>query len=159
MSRDPDVESVVNAIVGAWEGHGEGGYPTIEPFKYRESLRITERADHPALHYEQKTWRDTGEGEVVSHWETGLIRLSSDGSAMLNNAQPGRVEVMAGRWKAGDEGWQIHLSSRGFAGDNRVVNSTRTIHLAADSLIYDMYMETTATHTMHLHLAAKLTRA
>lgn len=158
MSRHPEVESIVNALVGTWEGHGEGGYPTIDPFRYRELLLITERADHPALRYEQKTWKEADEGEVVSHWETGLIRLSSDGSATLNNAQPGRVEAMAGQWREKSAGWEIHLVGRGFAGDDRVVNSKRTVNLSPGSLAYDMFMETTATNAMLLHLAAELSR-
>ena len=158
MSRDPEVAEVVNALTGTWLGKGEGGYPTIEPFRYRELLHFTERSDHPALHYEQRTWRITEGGEVVSHWETGLLRISSDGSLTLFNAQAGRTESMAGTWQQNAEGWTLELESEGYAGDQRVRASTRVLSVAAGELTYEMAMETTATRESSIHLRAELTR-
>ena len=70
MVRDRVVEEVV-AELGTWEGVGEGQYPTIDSFRYREITSIVERTDHPALLIEQRTWKETPLGEVVSHWEVG----------------------------------------------------------------------------------------
>lgn len=152
------MKRVVDALVGSWSGHGEGGYPTIESFSYREELTIRDRPDHPALHYEQRAWRKTPEGEAVSHWETGLIRISSDGTVTLSNAQGGRVEAMTGSWHGNSGRWSIELRSSGFAGDDRVLNATRTIQFDGSSIEYDMAMETTATREMIHHLEAHLTR-
>lgn len=158
MSRDPEVAGLVAALVGTWLGKGEGGYPTIESFRYRELLEISERSDHPALHYEQRTWRITDEGEVVSHWETGLLRVSSDGSLKLTNAQAGRTESMTGSWRRDNGGWTLELESDGFSGDQRVRASTRVLSVAAKRLSYEMSMETTATEKMSAHLRAELTK-
>lgn len=158
MSRDPDVAELVAALVGTWLGKGEGGYPTIDSFRYRELLEISERSDHPSLHYEQRTWRITDDGEVVSHWETGLLRISSDGSLKLLNAQAGRTEAMTGSWRKDNGGWTLELESHEFGGDQRVRSSTRVLSVASRSLSYEMSMETTATRQMSGHLRAELTR-
>lgn len=158
MTRDAEVAELVAALVGTWLGKGGGGYPTIQPFRYRELLEISERSDHPALHYEQRTWRITEGGEVVSHWETGLLRISSDGSLKLLNAQAGRAEAMTGSWRRDNGGWTLELESNAFAGDHRVRASTRVLSVASKTLTYEMSMETTATREMSGHLRAELTR-
>jgi len=158
MRPDPDVRAMVSALVGLWTGEGEGQYPTIEPFGYRETLRVAKRSDHPAVHYEQRTWRETPDGETASHWETGLLRPSSTGEVRLLNAQGGRSEVMEGTWERKNGTWIILLESIGYAGDERVVRSMRNLRFDGKTLDYTMHMETTATNQMSLHLEASLTR-
>ncbi len=158
MSRHPDVAAIVAELVGTWTGTGSGQYPTIESFRYRETTEIVERDDHPALRFEQRAYRLTADGEVVSHWETGLLRLSSDGSARLHDAQGGRSETMAGHWRRDGRAWLISLTSTGYAGDDRVVASTREFRVRPAELEYEMRMETTATRRMSLHLSATLSK-
>ena len=159
MSRHSDVQAIISELVGVWSGEGDGQYPTIESFRYREMTEIVERDDHPALLLDQRTWRLTEEGEAVSHWETGLLRISSDGSARFHDAQPGRSETMAGTWEHLDDHWSITLASTGYAGDDRVIASSRRVWLRPGQLRYEMQMETTATRRMALHLRASLRRA
>lgn len=156
MSRHPDVEAIVSELLGTWTGEGEGQYPTIESFRYRETTEIVQRDDHPALRVDQRTWRLTNAGDATSHWETGLLRISSDGSARFHDAQPGRSETMAGTWERESDGWSIALSSTGYAGDDRVLASVRHFRLRPGELEYEMQMETTATRQMLLHLRATL---
>jgi THAP domain-containing protein 4 len=156
VSRHPEVAELVAGLVGVWTGAGEGQYPTIESFRYREMTAFSERPDHPALHFDQRTWKQTPEGEAVSHWETGLLRISSDGTVRLHDAQPGRVEAMAGTWARQGSGWEISLSSVGYAGDDRVVTTSRTFRLNPGELTYEMQMETTSTGELSLHLSARL---
>ena len=156
MGRNPGVSAVVSALLGVWEGNGEGGYPTIEPFSYRETTKFVERKDHPALHYEQRTWRQTSDGEAVSHWETGFLRLHSDGTATMLNAQGGRAETMTGTWHSHEDKWQIDLTSAGYAGDERVISSTRSIQVSPNAISYEMLMKTTAHPELTLHLRADL---
>ena len=158
VSRHPEVAELVAELVGVWAGTGEGQYPTIDSFQYREMTAFTERSDHPALHFDQRTWKQTPNGETVSHWETGLLRISSDGTVRLHDAQPGRVEALAGTWARQGPGWEISLGSVGYAGDDRVVTTARTFHLVSGELTYEMQMETTATGELSLHLSARLQR-
>lgn len=159
MSRQPEVAEIVTELVGVWTGTGEGRYPTIESFQYRETTVFTDRPDHPALHFDQRTWKLTPGGEAVSHWETGLLRISSDGTVRLHDAQPGRVETMGGTWARDDPGWEISLASTGYAGDDRVVTTARRFRLVPGELSYEMNMETTSTPEMSLHLEARLVKA
>jgi hypothetical protein len=159
MTRDPRVAAIVTELIGTWQGVGEGQYPTIEPFRYRETTEIVERVDHPALRIDQQTWKETPEGEVVSHWETGLLRISSDGSAVLHDAQPGRSETLAGSWRPDGDGWLMTFASTGVAGDDRVIASTRQYRIRPAELVYEMHMETTATRHMSIHLRATLRRS
>lgn len=158
MSRESGVKGLVQTLVGVWNGSGEGGYPTIAPFSYRETTRFVQRDDHPALHYEQRTWRQTPDGELVSHWETGFLRISSDSSVTVLNAQGGRAETMVGEWQRHDDYWRIDLTSTGYAGDDRVLRSTRSVQLDERLLAYEMSMETTVTKEMGLHLNAELSK-
>ena len=151
-------QEIVDALLGTWRGHGSGQYPTIPSFDYREMTTIIDHPDHPALMYEQRAWRKESEEEVVSHWETGLLRISSDGAVRLNNAQGGRVETMTGQWNKGGEGWTIVLDSIGYAGDERVVTSTRRFEIGIDVINYEMSMMTTATREELPHLEARLER-
>ncbi len=150
------MQALIDTLVGTWVGRGDGGYPTIEPFEYREVLEFRAHPDHPALHYEQRTWRLDPAGEAVSHWETGLLRLSRDGSARLFNAQAGRAEYMEGTWAQEGGSWSISLLSSGYAGDERVISSSRALRVSRQSLEYQMHMATTATRETSLHLRATL---
>ncbi|MEA1904015.1 MAG: FABP family protein [Actinomycetota bacterium] len=158
MARNPEVQAIVSALVGSWAGTGVGGYPTIDPFEYRETTVIEDRPDHPALHYQQRAWKLSEFGEVASHWELGLIRISTDGTVTINNAQGGRAETMAGTWKQTDSGWRLELASTDFAGDDRVIASTRVFEVSGDTLSYEQEMKTTATNEMSIHLRASLDR-
>ena len=130
----------------------------MEPFRYRELLAITERSDHPSLHYDQRAWRETPQGEVVSHWETGLLRIFSDGTLQVFNAQAGRGEAMRGTWRRKGDSWVMQLESRQYVGDDRVLGSTRAFTVDDDSLSYEMSMSTTTTSRMEPHLRAVLSR-
>lgn len=158
VSRHPEVAELVAELVGVWAGTGEGQYPTIDSFRYREMTAFTERPDHPALHFDQRTWKQTPNEEAVSHWETGLLRIFSDGTVRLHDAQPGRVEALAGTWARQGSGWEISLGSVGYAGDDRVVTTSRTFRLNPGELTYEMQMETTSTGELSLHLSARLRR-
>lgn len=158
MSRKPAVAEIVAALEGRWEGRGSGEYPTIEPFDYREVTTFLSRPDHPALVYDQRTWRQTPPDEVVSHWEVGFLRISSDGTVTSHNAQGGRAESLSGAWERNDTGWTIRLDATSFSGDQRVVAARRRLVLASGALTYDMWMHTTSTSELLLHLTAELSR-
>src|SRR2546421_11877811 len=84
-------------LLGTWRGEGEGQYPTIKPFRYREEIRFTHNGK-PFLTYTQRTEAiDTGQ---PLHAEAGYLRLLGDGPLELVSAQPiGFAEIPLGRVK------------------------------------------------------------
>jgi hypothetical protein len=148
---------------GVWRGEGAGDYPTIEAFRYRETLVFELDSDYPMLHYEQRTVLLPG--ETASHWESGFIRATEDGSIEISNSQDsGRVEVLRGRLldggDAGEDDLRIELDSIVLDHDPRLVETRRIILVRGNVLGYTVYM---ATHTtpeprLQQHLHATLRR-
>src|SRR5216683_3123168 len=66
----------VTFLLGTWRGEGEGQYPSIKPFRYREEIRFTHNGK-PFLIYTQRTEAiDTGQ---PMHAEAGYLRLVGEG--------------------------------------------------------------------------------
>lgn len=82
-------------LVGTWRGEGEGEYPTIKPFRYREEVRFTHNGK-PFLIYTQRTEAiDTGQ---PMHTESGYLRVVGEGRVEFVIAQPiGYAEIATGR--------------------------------------------------------------
>lgn len=96
-------------LLGRWEGEGEGGYPTVAPFRYREEVCFT-HAGKPFLSYCQRSW-SVEDGRLL-HVETGYLRPGPAGSVELVVAHPsGVVELSEGR----RTGTEIELRSRAVA--------------------------------------------
>ena len=153
--------TLLKILAGEWAGSGVGQYPTIESFKYLETLRLTLDETRPILHYEQKTHRlNTGQGNSVpSHWETGFLYVVSDNRVEMANAQTGgRVEILAGVIEPAPAGVLLRLRSTHFANDPRMQESTRTITVNGNTLHYTMHMRTTKVPQLAIHLEATLQR-
>jgi hypothetical protein len=82
-------------LLGTWRGEGEGEYPTIKPFRYREEIRFSHNGK-PFLIYTQRTEAtDTGQ---PMHGESGYLRVVGDGRVEFVIAQPiGYAEISLGR--------------------------------------------------------------
>ena len=85
----------VTFLLGTWRGEGEGQYPNIKPFRYREEIHFTHNGK-PFLIYTQRTEAmDTGQ---PMHAEAGYLRLVGDGRVEFVIAQPiGYAEISLGR--------------------------------------------------------------
>ena len=85
----------VTFLLGTWRGEGEGQYPSIKPFRYREEIRFTHNGK-PFLIYAQRTEAiDTGQ---PMHAEAGYLRLVGEGRLEFVIAQPiGYAEISLGR--------------------------------------------------------------
>ena len=151
---------MLHKLIATWEGSGSGQFPTINDFRYREVLEISGDYDGALLHYNQRTWRLTDDGEAESHVETGFIGLTDDGTVEITSSQGiDRVEVLWGAVSPGDNGFSIDVESVSISHDPRMIRSWRSIALGAERLSYTMGMATTAVPDGADHLKAELTRA
>ncbi len=151
---------MLHKLIGTWEGSGSGQFPTINDFEYREVLEISGDYDGALLHYKQRTWRLTDDGEAESHVETGFIGLTDDGTVEITSSQAlDRVEVLRGKLSSTADGFSIDVESVSIAHDPRMIRSWRSIVLGAERLSYTMGMATTAVPDGGSHLTAELRRA
>jgi len=159
MTRD-DVIATLRSLVGTWTGHGEGAFPTIDSFSYREETVITTRDGVSGIHFEQRAWKTLpGGGEETSHWESGFFLVDDDGRVDLLNAQESRrVEVLAGEMTGKPGAWELELASRVHAYDPRVVATTRTYRVDGDRMEVVVQMATRSTPPLTRHLRATLER-
>src|ERR1700694_4670329 len=82
-------------LLGPWRGEGEGQYPSIKPFRYREEIRFTHNGK-PFLIYSQRT--EAIETSQPMHGEAAYLRLVGDGRVEFVIAQPiGYAEISLGR--------------------------------------------------------------
>jgi hypothetical protein len=156
----PDVAALA-PLLGTWAGAGQGEYPTIEPFRYREEV-VFGHVGKPFLAYRQSTVRlDTG---LPAHAEVGYLRGVGGGRVELVLAHPTGVaelaegEVVPG---PGEGALTLHLRSTDIvttatAKDVRTLE--RRITLAGDTLRYELAMGAVGQVHQH-HLAAELTRS
>jgi THAP4-like, heme-binding beta-barrel domain len=143
-------------LLGTWRGQGEGRYPTIEPFRYREEI-VFENVGDAFLLYGQESW-SLDDGAPV-HFERGFLLPGGDGIVELVLAHPiGVTEIAHGRI----DGTTIELATaEGDVGRTRtgldVTGLTRRYRVDGDVLAYRLDMATERT-PMTLHLEAELRR-
>lgn len=89
-------------LIGTWEGHGRGSYPTIDDFQYAETVTFMALPGKPFLRYEQKTANPQG---VPMHTEVGYFRPHEGGHIEFTLAQPtGQTELLEGTATTNDDG-------------------------------------------------------
>lgn len=150
--------TAVRGLVGTWQGEGDGHYPTIAPFRYREEVTFGHDG-RPVLRYTQTTRRS--DEDVPMHVEVGYLRLPAAGTAELVIAQPtGFAEVATLTVRTEDtalvlDGARAVLARTPSAKD--VLDVRRRFVLDGDTLTYDLWM-TYAGHDDTHHLCATLHR-
>ena len=142
-------------LLGTWVGEGQGEYPTIATFGYREEVTFT-HPGKPFLVYSQRTWA-LDDGRPL-HVETGYWRVVRDGAGVeLVLAHPtGVAEVQEGTL----EGRSLRLRSTTVAPTataKRVDALERDIDVDGDTLTYAIRMAAVGVPLTH-HLGATLHR-
>ncbi len=93
LELDPAVRPLA-FLLGTWRGEGQGSYPTIQPFRYREEIRVW-HTGKPFLVYTQRTEAAT-DGRPL-HTEMGYLRGVGEGRVELVVAQHiGFAEISVG---------------------------------------------------------------
>jgi hypothetical protein len=146
-------------LEGTWAGEGRGEFPGVTSFDYRERLVFTRRDDKSLAYEERAQKRYDGQTEwLVSHWESGFMRVLENSELELVSAQIGRSEVLIGSIETLDTMIRIHLVSKTIANDPRMISSMRTFELEADTLRYEMGMHTTKVERLTPHIRITLQR-
>ena len=136
MELNPAVKPV-EFLLGTWRGEGEGQYPSIQPFRYREEIRFSHNGK-PFLIYAQRTEAiDTGQ---PMHGEAGYLRLVGEGRVEFVIAQPiGYAEISLGRV----DGQRIDVECASVARTptaKPVTSISRSLWLEGDTLRYELRM-------------------
>ena len=141
-------------LLGTWTGEGEGEYPTIQPFRYREEIRFWHNGK-PFLAYQQRT-QAMDDGRPL-HAEMGYLRAAPDGQLEFVIAQAiGFAEIEIGT-VVGTR-LELHSLSLGRAPTAKAVTGVRrVIWLDGDRLFYELAMAMAQVPMSH-HLSARLQR-
>lgn len=141
----------ISFLLGTWRGEGEGGFPTIQSFKYGEEIKFW-HSGKPVIAYTQKTWK-LASGEPM-HAESGYWRPKMDGSIEVIIAQStGLAEVQKGTYDA--EKKIVKLQSELVGNASKVKEITWVFELNGSELRYVIEMATT-TNDLQPHLRAML---
>jgi THAP4-like, heme-binding beta-barrel domain len=92
MDIHPDVEPLA-WLLGTWRGEGDGSYPTIAGFRYREEATWS-HVGKPFLVYSQSTWA-IDDGRPL-HGERGYLRVAAGQMELVLAHSSGLVEVALG---------------------------------------------------------------
>lgn len=153
----PDLGALA-VLIGTWAGEGEGRYPTIEPFRYREEV-VFSHVGKPFVAYRQATV-DLAT-DLPAHAESGYLRAVAPGRVELVLAHPtGIVELSGGEVLAQPDGLSLHLMSDAVPRTEtakEVTSVERRITVVGDTLRYQVAMAAVGQPHQH-HLAAELNR-
>lgn len=148
----PEVEQL-ECLLGTWSGAGVGDYPTIEPFRYEETVTFS-HVGKPFVIYNQRTASPDGR---PLHCEAGYLRIPRSGRAELVVCHPtGIVEVDEGTF----DGRTLRLASRSLgstATAKEVTAIERDVDVTGDLVTYALRMAAVGRPLLH-HLSGELRR-
>ncbi|MFO7961227.1 MAG: FABP family protein [Nitriliruptoraceae bacterium] len=148
----PGLDPLLARLVGTFVGEGDGDFPTVEPFRYREQVVFT-ASGGPALAYSQRT-SDPASGRPM-HAENGFLRPATAGTVELLLAHSfGLTEVQEGALELDADGvLSLRLASTviGVAGTAKPVDAVRRdLVLTGDVLRSELWMSYAGVESQHL---------
>jgi hypothetical protein len=153
----PDLGALTR-LIGTWAGEGEGRYPTIEPFRYREEVTFG-HVGKPFLAYRQAT-TNVATGQPA-HAEAGYLRAVAPGHVELVLVHPtGIAEISDGEVLDEPDGLALHLISTRVVltpTAKEVTGVERRVTVIGDTLRYQVSMAAVGQPRQH-HLSAELHR-
>jgi hypothetical protein len=151
----PDLRDLA-FLLGTWRGTGDGDYPTVDPFTYREELAF-EHVGDPFLLYRQESWGTPGDDPL--HFERGFLRPGEGGVVELCLAHPlGLTEIAHG--SVDGSSLTLETGPAGVARSATGMDVTRVLRryrMANEVLTYELDMATERT-PLTWHLRATLER-
>ena len=87
--------ALVDRLPGTWRGDGEGHYPTMATFGFREELTFTRLGDNPVIAYAQRPWHPD-DGRPL-HVECGDLRCDGERVELVLAQPTGFIEIHHGR--------------------------------------------------------------
>jgi THAP4-like, heme-binding beta-barrel domain len=146
------------AFVGTWSGEGQGIYPTIATFGYREQITFTDGGVKPFVAYAQRT-SALDDGRPL-HAETGYLRWAEESPEWIIASPTGVTEVSVGSVTVVAGGVDLHVrtASVSLSPTAKLVESVeRIVRLRGDVLEYELHMAAVG-EPHQLHLTASLRR-
>lgn len=148
----PPLDPLLARLVGTYVGDGEGDFPTVQPFRYREQLEFTAPGG-PVVAYSQRT-SDPASGRPM-HAENGFLRPAPGGRAELVLAHSfGLTEVQEGTLELAADGTlrlQLASTAIGVAGTAKPVDAVRReLLLTGDVLRSELWMSYAGVESQHL---------
>jgi hypothetical protein len=141
-------------LLGTWIGEGAGVYPTVQPFRYGEEIRVW-HVGKPFLAYVQRTWA-LDDGRPL-HGESGYFRLQGDERVELVLAHPtGQVEIEEGTVSGTTISLRSTLVGRTSTAKD-VTAMARQVTVRGHGLRYTLDMAAVG-QAMQSHLRAELER-
>jgi THAP4-like, heme-binding beta-barrel domain len=141
-------------LLGTWVGEGEGKYPSVSPFSYKEEVNFG-HVGKPFLTYSQRTWA-LEDGRPL-HSEVGFWRATPASRVELVLAHPtGVAEVEEGTLT----GSSLELTTRsiGLSSTAKQVTAlSRSLRVDGDILYYTLQMGAVG-QPAQPHLKAELRR-
>ncbi|HEY9526802.1 MAG TPA: FABP family protein, partial [Anaerolineales bacterium] len=118
-----EIQQIFSLLAGTWIGEGRGEFPGVTSFDFRATFLFTRRDDKSLAYSQQAEKRYEGQTEwLVSHWESGFVRILENGELELISAQIGRSEILIGSVELLNNNVRIHFVSKTIANDPRMIS-------------------------------------
>lgn len=146
-------------LIGVWRGEGQGGYPTVEGFHYRQEVRFFHDG-RPFLGYSSRSWLLDENGTPVrpSARETGWWRPGEgDEFEVVLAHTSGIVEVYVGQVRNATS-WELTTDLVARTASAKEVNANHRLYgVVEGELMYAIDMAAVG-QPLQPHLSARLSR-